>query len=111
MQSRQQYLLKLAAGSFYPHQAAAFPAMRRLAASSLPAAQSRKFFTLQRKVAPFNKMDVETPLLSNSFSKRSFARKNGGGSRNGSGPSDNDYYGMLGLDRDASQSDVKKAYF
>lgn len=42
--------------------------------------------------------------------KRSFARR-GGGSRGGGKDDDKDYYSMLGLDRNASQSDVKKAYF
>ena len=41
--------------------------------------------------------------------KRKFARRGGRGG--GNDDSDKDYYGLLGLDRNASQSEVKKAYF
>ena len=42
--------------------------------------------------------------------KRGFARS-GGRNGNNRGSGDKDFYSILGLDRDASQSDVKKSYF
>ena len=38
--------------------------------------------------------------------KRCFARRGGS-----SGPSDKDYYGLLGIDRGAEPGEIKKAYF
>ncbi len=46
-------------------------------------------------------------MLASSLPKRCFARRGGGRG----GTNDNDYYGLLGLDRNADSSDVKKAYF
>lgn len=40
--------------------------------------------------------------------QRNFARRGGNGK---GGAGDNDYYGLLGIERDASQSDIKKSYF
>ena len=42
--------------------------------------------------------------------KRDFARR-GGGSSNSDTPNDKDFYGLLGLEKNASPSEIKKAYF
>lgn len=65
----------------------------------------------------FFKINRTTPQLTSAglvtLHKRDFARKGGNNSGGGGGgpTNDKDYYKMLGLERDASQSDVKKAYF
>lgn len=65
--------------------------------------QARGFFTLNNKTRI-----VPSPLLVSLPQRREFARRGGGGS---SSPNDKDFYGLLGVEKNATPSDMKKAYF
>ena len=82
----------------------------KLSHMGLMAPQRSSFFTLNRHTTLLNNTRQVVVLHSDSQPKRHFARR-GSNSAGGSGNDDSDFYSLLGIDRNASQSDIKKSYF